>query len=102
MKGLGISFILSALLPLYLGLDKILHYSNPQSITLDPTHSYITSEELVNAYVGGDAYNFIINSNYFTGYMVMALILVLIGSTILICNEINQLKKVKEIEIVSK
>lgn len=23
----------------------------------------------VNAYVGGDAYNFIINSNYFSGYM---------------------------------
>lgn len=38
-------------------------------------NEYINSEDYpsmnVNAYVGGDAYNYIINGTYFTGYMVL-------------------------------
>jgi hypothetical protein len=51
-----------------------------------------------NAYVGGDAYNYIINANYFTGFMVMALILVIIGSAFLICNELVLNRQVKNEE----
>lgn len=32
-----------------------------------------------NAYVGGDAYNYIINGNYFTGYLVFGSALLIMG-----------------------
>lgn len=42
----------------------------------DKKDNYYNSENYTalnkNAYVGGDAYNYIINSNYFTGYLVLA------------------------------
>ncbi len=44
------------------GFDKMNNYVNNSRA---PSLS-------VNAYVGGDAYNYIINSNYFTGYMIIA------------------------------
>lgn len=62
-----ISFIIS-ILNFYFGFDKKNNYFNPDSIRFDS----------VNAYVGGDAYNYIINASYFTGYMVIA-------GTFLIC-----------------
>lgn len=41
----------------------------------DLKNNYYQSEKYPslnrNVYVGGDAYNYIINSNYFTGYMVL-------------------------------
>ncbi|GEM_PF-2598080 len=86
MKKWGIAFILSALIPIYLAFDKILRYSNKYNTFGDRVYDW---SENVNAYVGGDAYNLIINSNYFIGYLVLALILVLIGSTILICNYLS-------------
>jgi len=43
----------------------------------------------VNAYVGGDAYNYIINSNYAVGYFVLALTFVLWGSTFAIIKAIT-------------
>lgn len=47
-------------------------------------------ENNVNAYVGGDAYNYIINANYATAYFVLALVFTIIGSTLLICNVIQK------------
>jgi hypothetical protein len=44
------------------GFDKMNNYLNDSRF---PSLS-------INAYVGGDAYNYIINSNYFTGYMIIA------------------------------
>ena len=43
----------------------------------------------INTYVGGDAYNFIINANKFVGWMVVALIFTLIGCTVMIVNAIQ-------------
>lgn len=43
----------------------------------------------INAYVGGDAYNYIINSNYAVGYFVLALIFVVLGSTFAITKAIT-------------
>ena len=54
----GIAFIISAIV-LGLGLDKMLSYDKG---------------EYHNAYVGGDAYNYIINGNYATGFFVLATI----------------------------
>lgn len=43
------------------GFDKKLNYYHSSTGYFDK-----------NAYVGGDAYNYIINSNYFTGYLTLA------------------------------
>lgn len=39
---------------------------------------YFTSRN-VNAYVGGDAYNYIINGNYATAFFVLAAVFVIMG-----------------------
>lgn len=52
-------------------------------------YSYSTD---VNAYVGGDAYNYIINSNHMIAYFILALICVIIGCTFIIVNAISGLK----------
>lgn len=48
---------------LYKGYDKIANYYNSE---------YTTSNN-VNSYVGGDAYNYIINGNYATGFFVLSM-----------------------------
>lgn len=64
MKGLCISFAIIGMIFIWKGFDKILNYSNPDS-------EYSFSKEYENSYVGGDAYNYIINGTYFTGYAVL-------------------------------
>jgi len=63
-----ISFIVATIF-IWIGFDKINNYSNPDS-------AYLTSR---NAYVGGDAYNYIINGTYATAYFVLGIGLLLIG-----------------------
>lgn len=87
MKKTGITFIVSAIIPFVLGIYKLLVYESGQY-----------GFDGKNAYVGGDAYNYIINANYFTGFMVMALILVVIGCTFLICNELILARQVENKE----
>jgi hypothetical protein len=64
----------------YKGYDKMTNYFNSDSLTLS-SH---------NAYVGGDAYNYIINAGQATAFFVVALTCVIIASTILILNKLNQ------------
>jgi len=78
-----ISFILAGVM-VYEGVDKIINYYNSENYP-------ILNE---NVYVGGDAYNFIINSNYATGYYVLALIEVVSGFGFLI---LGYLSKINEI-----
>lgn len=54
-------YLLSAVM-LYKGYDKMTNYRNPE-------YSFQKSH---NAYVGGDAYNYIINGNYATGFFVLS------------------------------
>lgn len=58
----AILFYLLAAIMLYKGYDKMTNYVNSEYY---PSHS-------VNAYVGGDAYNYIINGNYSTGFFVLS------------------------------
>lgn len=58
---------------LYKGYDKIVNYNNPE-ISID----------YVNVYVGGDCYNYIINSNYATGFFVLAMGFAIIATMLLI------------------
>lgn len=68
-KGIGIFSILTSTVPLGLGFYKMFIYESGDSWAKDP----------VNAYVGGDAYNYIINANYAIGYFVLGGILILIA-----------------------
>jgi hypothetical protein len=67
-----------------LGFYKMLVYSNSD------TYPY----KSVNAYVGGDAYNYIINSNYAGAFFTLALIFVLLGSTIAIIKGMEYLAEI--------
>ncbi|EDS77059.1 hypothetical protein CBC_A1683 [Clostridium botulinum C str. Eklund] len=77
-----ISYISYFICILFLGTGfyKMFCYNNN-------TSSY--SRDSVNAYVGGDAYNYIINSNYANCYFILALIFVIIGSVALIIDKID-------------
>lgn len=46
----------------------------------------------INLYVGGDAYNYIISSNHATGYFILGLIFAISGFTMMIINEIREVK----------
>lgn len=52
---------------LCIAFSDIFFYNNPQG----DDYSYNDDETPINAYVGGDAYNYIINGTHFTGYAVM-------------------------------
>lgn len=73
--GAVISYLLS-LVFISLGLHKMFVYKNPSSALLSSK----------NVYVGGDAYNYIINANYATGYFTLAIFCAVIGATFLICS----------------
>jgi len=52
------------------GYDKLTNYNNPNA-----EEEYLfeeSDEEVINAYVGGDAYNYIINASQATGYFVLS------------------------------
>lgn len=68
-----ISFIMSGFM-IYKGYDKFAHYYASET----------TTSLNVNAYVGGDAYNYIINSNYATGFYVLATLFAILGIGFLI------------------
>lgn len=55
----SIILLLLAISCIGMGFNKMLNYKNSD------TYPY----KSVNAYVGGDAYNYTINASYFTGYV---------------------------------
>ena len=63
-----VSFILSGIM-LYKVYDKMTRYYNPE-------YSWRSS---VNAYVGADAYNYIINGTYATSFFILATMFALMG-----------------------
>lgn len=72
------SFIISGIF-IIIGFYKMFVYSNSEY-----------SDNNVNTYVGGDAYNYIINANYSTAYFILALIFTIIGCTLLIYNVLQR------------
>ncbi|EPC8411108.1 hypothetical protein ACR3AM_005516 [Bacillus thuringiensis] len=58
----GIIFYIHSAVLLFLGFDRLGGYQNSETYT--DTNKY--------AYVGGDAYNYIINTNVLTGYLVLS------------------------------
>lgn len=78
----AVSFLLSGVF-FYLVFDKLTNYKNPEYYG-----------EYVNAYVGGDAYNYIINGTYAITFAVLALTCIFVGC---FCVLIQQLRKSKKI-----
>lgn len=67
-------FFLCGFISVLKGFDKIYNYNSGE------TYPYNS----VNAYVGGDAYNFIINGTYATAFFILGLIFVTLGIGLLI------------------
>ncbi|MGI6317824.1 MAG: hypothetical protein ACOX1J_03695 [Dethiobacteria bacterium] len=77
IAGTIISYLCSVVF-LILGFHKMFAY--------DPGGTFRDS---VNAYVGGDAYNYIINANYATGYFTLAIFCAIIGLTFVIAHYLS-------------
>lgn len=93
-KALSIIFLLIAAACLILGIVSI-------SAGFDKKDHYYNSDTYyshnVNAYVGGDAYNYIINAGYFSGYMalggsllVVSSVLAVAGTTLIVLDSKNK------------
>ncbi|WP_109064388.1 hypothetical protein [Aggregatibacter kilianii] len=78
---LGFIFYIGSFSNIGYGLSKIFNYKN---------YGDNLSSLNVNAYVGGDAYNYIINGTYATTYCVIGVVSAIIGSTCFIVNAINK------------
>lgn len=87
----GISFFVS-LIFLYMGFDKIYSYDNGE---LYP-YTYH------NAYVGGDAYNYIINGNYATAFFVLTLTFAMLGIGFCILARISKVSASLPVSAISQ
>ena len=65
---------------LYMGLDKMFRYDSGDAYP----HNY------VNAYVGGDAYNYIINGTYATAFFVLTAMFVLAAIGLVVVHYVSQ------------
>lgn len=77
----AIIFYLLSLLSIAKGLYHLLVYENGDY-----------SWNRVNAFVGGDAYNYIINSNHATAWFVLALVFAVIAGTSTISSKLDKLR----------
>ena len=76
---IGIALIVASLIFFYKGYDKTNNYRNSDSIY----------SENVNAYVGGDAYNYIINAEYANGNFIIAIGLDIIATILIVSEKIS-------------
>ena len=81
-----VSFVISAIL-IFVGFEKMFVYENGESYPYD----------LHNAYVGGDAYNYIINGNYATAFFVLATLFALLGVGFIIVHYLHKADSTQEL-----
>ena len=80
---LSFILLLTGITFLTLGFDRIHNYNNPDS---EESHLLDDdNEEPKNAYVGGDAYNYIINGTHSTSYFVLASAMFILSVLLFIC-----------------
>ncbi|WP_210367731.1 hypothetical protein [Bacillus sp. REN3] len=82
--------LLAGMIFIFQGYDKLTNYSNPNP----DEELFADDEDMVNAYVGGDAYNYIINAERATGMFVLAgfSFVLAVGSGILLQMRLNTSK----------
>lgn len=84
-RGMVLSYI-SMGICIIMGFNKMFIYENSDL-------SFIPSK---NAYVGGDAYNYIINASYSTAWFVLAGVCAIIGLTFVVANYLNKKVELNE------
>ena len=93
MKTAGIVLIVIAIICFGIGLYKYTVYESYDS-------KYYDSK---NAYVGGDAYNYIINANYFTGWSVLGACFFISGTILFglkcLIDELPNLKQTQKVVV---
>lgn len=72
LKCIAIIFVLLAIIMCYKGHDRMVNYSNPDEDSYSHTYT--------NAYVGGDAYNYIINGTHAAAFFVLSVGFLLTGA----------------------
>ena len=77
---------------LYQGIDKMTNYYNSENY---PSLN-------VNAYVGGDAYNYIINGTYATSFFVLTTMFVLAAIGLMILHYVSKERSVLPSQVVQK
>ena len=77
---------------LYKGIDKMTNYYNSEN--------YPSLNE--NAYVGGDAYNYIINGNYATAFFVLTTMFVLAAIGLMILHYVSKNKAAIPAQVENK
>lgn len=76
--GIAVILFVVSMFCLYQGYDRMVNYRN-------------SDYKSVNAYVGGDAYNYIINGTYSTSFFVLGAMFAFIGTASLIAGKIDEL-----------
>jgi len=76
----------------YKGIDKMTNYYNSEN------HPELNE----NAYVGGDAYNFIINGNYATAFFVLTAMFVLAAIGLMILHYVSREKTTVPPQVVHR
>lgn len=91
MKVIGVYTLIVGVALSAIGFYKMLFYENPED------KWGIHQDEKRNAYVGGDAYNYIINGTYFAGYEAIGGSLILLGGVLIsagyICENLEEMEK---------
>lgn len=77
---------------LYKGIDKMTNYYNSEN--------YPSLNK--NAYVGGDAYNYIINGNYATAFFVLTTMFVLVAIGLMILHYVSKNKVANPAQVENK
>ena len=85
-KILSVCSFIGSTIAIYLGFDKMLNYVNSEYAWAEPH----------NAYVGGDAYNYIINGNYSTGFFVLATMFALMGVGFIVVYYLSKIANTEE------
>lgn len=89
-KGMITSYV-AMVICIFMGLNKMFIYENSDL-------SFVPSK---NAYVGGDAYNYIINAGYSTAWFVLAGVCAILGLTFFIAKHLED-RQNNEQEIINQ
>lgn len=89
MRGISVTFFTGAIVALCMGFYKMYAYTN-----FDSGDYPALSEGNVNSYVGGDAYNYIINGTYSIAFFVLFGALLIAGLLVEVLQKLKSLNTV--------
>lgn len=88
MRILSVSFWIGAAISLFMGFNKMYLYKN-----YDPSEFPMLARDNINAHVGGDAWNLVINGTHSTAYFILFGALLLAGFMVEIVITIKEAQK---------